>query len=73
MLILCLELIKSRLGVMSIQIRELFFIIIKTLIEKSPVGHPYVMEDLRECLEVYSCTEDQHTLEKSALQLNSDM
>ena len=39
MLILCLELIKSRLGVMNAQIRELFFIIIKTLIEKSPVGY----------------------------------
>lgn len=44
MLILCLELIKSRLGVMSIQIRELFFIIIKTLIEKSPVGRHNVIE-----------------------------
>ncbi|RMX56332.1 hypothetical protein pdam_00004482 [Pocillopora damicornis] len=36
MLILCLELIRGRLGVMSAEIRKLFFIILTTLIEKSP-------------------------------------
>jgi len=38
MLILCLELIRGRLGVMSAEIRKLFFIILTTLIEKSPVS-----------------------------------
>lgn len=37
-LILCLELIRGRLGVMSAEIRKLFFIILTTLIEKSPVS-----------------------------------
>lgn len=38
MLILCLELIRGRLAVMSAEIRKLFFIILTTLIEKSPVS-----------------------------------
>ena len=38
MLILCLELIRGRLGVMSAEIRKMFFIILTTLIEKSPVS-----------------------------------
>jgi len=33
-----LELIRGRLGVMSAEIRKLFFIILTTLIEKSPVS-----------------------------------
>ncbi|XP_048580263.1 transformation/transcription domain-associated protein isoform X2 [Nematostella vectensis] len=36
MLTLCLELIKNRLGIMSPEVRKLFFFIITTLIEKSP-------------------------------------
>ncbi|XP_015774341.1 PREDICTED: transformation/transcription domain-associated protein-like [Acropora digitifera] len=36
MLILCLELVRGRLGVMSADIRKLFFFILTTLIEKSP-------------------------------------
>ena len=38
MLILCLELIRSRLGVMNGEMRRLFFVILSTLIEKSPVS-----------------------------------
>ena len=38
MLILCLELVRGRLGVMSAEIRKLFFYILTTLIEKSPVS-----------------------------------
>ena len=38
MLILCLELIRGRLAVMSVEIRKLFFIILTSLIEKSPVS-----------------------------------
>ena len=38
MLILCLELVRGRLGVMSADIRKLFFFILTTLIEKSPVS-----------------------------------
>lgn len=38
MLILCLELIRSRLGVMNVEMRRLFFVILSTLIEKSPVS-----------------------------------
>ncbi|XP_074624680.1 transformation/transcription domain-associated protein-like isoform X2 [Acropora palmata] len=36
MLILCLELVRGRLGVMSADVRKLFFFILTTLIEKSP-------------------------------------
>ncbi|CAH3023319.1 unnamed protein product [Porites evermanni] len=36
MLILCLELIRSRLGIMNVEMRRLFFVILSTLIEKSP-------------------------------------
>lgn len=38
MLILCLELIRSRLGIMNVEMRRLFFVILSTLIEKSPVS-----------------------------------
>ena len=38
MLIVCLELIRSRLGIMNVEMRKLFFIILSTLIEKSPVS-----------------------------------
>ena len=38
MLILCLELIKGRLGMMTVEIRKLFFFIVTNLIEKSPVS-----------------------------------
>ena len=38
MLILCLELVRGRLGVMSADVRKLFFFILTTLIEKSPVS-----------------------------------
>ena len=38
MLILCLELIKGRLGMMNVEIRKLFFYIVTNLIDKSPVS-----------------------------------
>lgn len=55
MLILCLELIRGRLGVMSAEIRKLFFIILTTLIEKSPVSTPIVLRFLQILLTLVDC------------------
>ena len=55
MLILCLELIRGRLGVMSAEIRKLFFIILTTLIEKSPVSTPIVLRFLQIWLTLVDC------------------